>query len=167
MGRGVPSESDTPGRDEEAVRRFVENFAVTMSDAGFPRMPARVFVATMAAESGTRTAAELADYLQVSPAAISGAVRYLIQINMMTREREPGARRDHYAIPDDVWYETLSRRDQILEQWQDGLQDGVRVMGPDSQAGKRLHQMSEFFQFLLREMPKLYEKWRTESRHDL
>jgi hypothetical protein len=42
-----------------------------------PRMPARVFAAVLVAEDGRRTAAELADQLGVSPAAISGAVPIL------------------------------------------------------------------------------------------
>lgn len=162
MARKVPSTTGETERDEEETRRFVENFAVAMSDAGFPRMPARVFVACMTAESGTRTAAELAEFLQVSPAAISGAVRYLIQIGMLVREREPGARRDHYVVPDDVWLEVLGRRDAILQQWEVGLRDGVETVGPNTRAGKRLQEMSDFFAFLHREMPKLYEQWRTE-----
>ena len=41
------------------------------------RMPARAFAAILAADDGRRTAAELAELLEVSPAAVSGAVRYL------------------------------------------------------------------------------------------
>ena len=41
-------------------------------------MPARVFSALLATDSGRLTAAELAERLQISPAAVSGAVRYLI-----------------------------------------------------------------------------------------
>src|SRR5215211_9163882 len=59
------------GRDEEAVMRFVERFALTFSEAGVPRMAARVFVALLVSDDGRRTAAELAEMLRVSPAAIS------------------------------------------------------------------------------------------------
>jgi DNA-binding transcriptional regulator GbsR (MarR family) len=61
------------GRDEEAVRRFIERFALTMTEAGMPRMPSRVFAAILSAEDGRCTAAELAEGLGVSPAAVSGA----------------------------------------------------------------------------------------------
>ena len=57
-------------------------------------MPARVFAALLATDSGRLTAAELAELLQISPAAVSGAVRYLTQVGMVHREREPGSRRD-------------------------------------------------------------------------
>jgi DNA-binding transcriptional regulator GbsR (MarR family) len=74
-------------------------------------MPARVFVALLVSDDGRRTAAELAEMLKVSPAAISNAVRYLQQVRLAVREREPGERRDHYRLYDDTWYEAVTQRD--------------------------------------------------------
>ena len=95
---GMDVESLGGGRDEEAVMRFVERCALTLTEAGIPRMPARVFVALLVSDDGRRTAAELAEMLKVSPAAISNAVRYLQQVRLAVREREPGERRDHYRL---------------------------------------------------------------------
>ena len=84
---------ESPGRarEDEAVRRFIERFALNLTEAGMARMPARVFATVLVAEDGRRTAAELADQLGVSPAAISGAVRYLTQLRLVSRGREPGS----------------------------------------------------------------------------
>ena len=72
------SQSDRePRRDEEGVRLFVERMAMTWADLGFPRMPARILITLLAADEPALTAAELGERLEVSPAAISGAVRYL------------------------------------------------------------------------------------------
>src|SRR5215204_7683027 len=99
-------ESSGGGRDEYAVMRFVERCALTLTEAGVPRMPARVFVALLISDDGRLTAAELAEMLGVSPAAVSNAVRYLQQTRLVAREREPGERRDHYRIySGDTWYE--------------------------------------------------------------
>jgi DNA-binding transcriptional regulator GbsR (MarR family) len=68
--------SNSPAADDPAIARFVERFALTLLKTGLPRMPARVFAALLTAPDGRLTAAELAERLQVSPAAISGAVRY-------------------------------------------------------------------------------------------
>ena len=57
------------GRDEEGVRRFIERFALDLSEAGMPRMPARAFAAILSADDGRSTAADLAGALRVSPAA--------------------------------------------------------------------------------------------------
>lgn len=63
-----------------------------MTDAGMPRLAARVFTTLLVSENGRLTAAELAQRLQASAGGISGAVRYLVQIRMIRREREPGTR---------------------------------------------------------------------------
>jgi DNA-binding transcriptional regulator GbsR (MarR family) len=83
---------------DDAVGRFVERFALTMLETGLPRMPARVFAALLVAKEARLTAAEMAEQLQVSPAAVSGAVRYLTQVRMVVRERDPRSSRDHYRI---------------------------------------------------------------------
>ncbi|MGH9117656.1 MAG: GbsR/MarR family transcriptional regulator [Acidimicrobiales bacterium] len=148
-------------RDHEAVRRFVERFALNLFEAGVPRMPARVFAALLASDAGRLTAAELAERLDVSPAAISGAVRYLIQVRLVVREREPGARRDDYRVHADTWYDSMLRREELLVRWEHDLADGVRAVGADTPAGVRLEETRRFFVFLDEEVPKLLERWRT------
>jgi len=63
-------------RDPQAVSRFVERFAQVMVDAGMPRIASRIFIQLVATDTGSLTAADLAERLQASPAAISGGVRY-------------------------------------------------------------------------------------------
>jgi DNA-binding transcriptional regulator GbsR (MarR family) len=154
------AEAAGPGRDDEAVRRFIERFALNLVEAGMPRMPARVFAAVLIADDGRRTAAELADQLGVSPAAISGAVRYLTQLRLVSREREPGERVDHYRVTSDTWYEAITRRDQMVERWMQDLADGIKAVGPDTPAGARLEETRQFFGFLLDEVPQMLERWR-------
>jgi hypothetical protein len=100
-------------RDSTAVRQFIQRFASLLADAGMPRMPARIFVALLTADTSRLTAEELAGLLKVSPAAVSGGVRYLIQVGLVSRETEPGSRRHVYVMPDNVWHEVLRgpRRD--------------------------------------------------------
>jgi DNA-binding transcriptional regulator GbsR (MarR family) len=149
------------GRDEEAVARFVERFALTFSEAGVPRMPARVFSALLVSDEGRRTASELAETLKVSPAAVSNAVRYLTQVGLVVREREPGERRDHYRIHGgDTWYEVTIRRDAMLLRWQEDLREGIEAIGVDTPAGQRLEETRRFYQFIHEEMPTLLERWR-------
>jgi DNA-binding transcriptional regulator GbsR (MarR family) len=150
-----------PGRDE-AVLRFVEKFALDLVTAGVPRMPARLFAGVLVADDGKRTAGELAELLGVSPAAVSGAVRYLEQVRLIAREREPGQRRDHYRVFDDLWYESIAHQDEQLVKWEQTLREGVEAVGPDSPAGARLEETRSFFAFLRRELPSLMDKWRQQ-----
>src|SRR4030095_13763683 len=92
----VATVARTPDADEEAVLRFVEQFALVLVEAGIPRMPARVFAYVLAVDADRHTAAELAAGLRVSPAAISGAVRYLVQVGLLGKERAPRSRRGYY-----------------------------------------------------------------------
>jgi predicted transcriptional regulator len=160
----VVIERSGDARDDEAVRRFIERFALDLAEAGMARMPARVFAGILVAEDGRRTAAELADLLQVSPAAVSGAVRYLAQLRMVSREREPGERRDHYRVSSETWYEVATRRDEMVARWEQDLQDGIKAVGPDTPAGVRLEETRQYFEFLRDEIPRVMVRWR-QRRH--
>jgi DNA-binding transcriptional regulator GbsR (MarR family) len=145
--------------DMDDVARFIERFALLLTDAGMPRMPARVFACLMAEDSGSLTAAELGERLSVSPAAISGAVRYLTQVDLVVRDREPGARRDHYRLHKDVWIDMYVSRAAQLRRWQDAAADGAKALG-DSPAGRRLAETRDFFGFLRDDLPAAMERWR-------
>lgn len=146
-------------RDPEAVRQFVERFASALVDAGLQRMDARVFAALHGTDSGRLTAAELAERLQVSPAAVSGAVRYLIQFNLIRREREPGSRRDHYVVDTDAWYEAIVNRDVVILRWQASAKEGIEALGADTPGGKRMAESLAFFEFIYEELQELIAKW--------
>jgi predicted transcriptional regulator len=147
-------------RDPEAVLRFIERYASGLADAGMARMPARVFVALLATDSGRLTAAELAELLRVSPAAISGAVRYLVQVNVVAREREPGSRRDYYRVHDDAWYEAALHRDRLLARWESSVREGIDALGADTPAGARLNETLAFYEFVHEEVPAMLARWR-------
>lgn len=148
------------GRDEEAVARFVERFASELTEAGMQRMASRVFAALLASDSGALTSAELSERLQISPAAVSGAIRYLVQVSMVRREREPGTRRDRYRLLNELWYETLGNRDNVLTRWEDVLREGAKSLGPDTPAGARVAETVAFFEFMQGELTRMLERWR-------
>ena len=82
------------------------------------------------------TAVELTEALQVSAAGVSGAVKYLVQVGWVRREREPGGRKDVYVAMDDVWHGLLLRSDQVYGPIIRALDEGVTAgLG----IGDRLH----------------------------
>ncbi|MEV7370758.1 MarR family transcriptional regulator [Streptomyces sp. NPDC090301] len=145
--------------NEEGASRFVERFAAELTEAGMQRMAARVFAALLASESASMTSAELAEQLRISPAAVSGAIRYLSQVSMVSRERAPGTRRERYVLHNELWYETFTRRDQILVRWEKVLREGSELLGPETAAGARTAETAEFFAFLQREMLTIMDRW--------
>ncbi|WP_433339002.1 GbsR/MarR family transcriptional regulator [Spirillospora sp. CA-294931] len=150
----------TSKRDDEAVQRFIESFASELADSGWQRMPARVFAALMTEDSGSMTAADLAERLQISAAAVSGAVRYLTQIHMVIREREPGTRRDVYRVRNEVWHDAIFGRERALTLFEARLAEGAAALGTDTPAGRRLVESAEFFTFMQRELIGMMERWR-------
>ncbi|GAA2538912.1 MULTISPECIES: GbsR/MarR family transcriptional regulator [Streptomyces] len=154
------AEPGGPVRDPEAVSRFVEHFAAQLVEAGLPRMPARVFAALLASDTGVLTSAELGEQLKISPAAVSGAVRYLAQQHMVSREREPGSRRERYRVHGDQWYEALTNREAVIRRWEDALREGVTSLGADTPAGRRLAETLAFFEFVEKEVQTMMERWR-------
>ncbi|MEU1316234.1 MULTISPECIES: GbsR/MarR family transcriptional regulator [Streptomyces] len=154
------NESAGSGQDAQAVSRFVESFAAQLVEAGMTRMPARVFAALLSSDEGSMTSAELGEQLRISPAAVSGAVRYLAQTHMVSREREPGSRRERYRVHGDQWYEALANRENVLKRWESALREGVTSLGPDTPAGRRLGETLAFFEFFEGELAALMERWR-------
>jgi predicted transcriptional regulator len=152
--------SQIPQRDEAALRSFVEDMARLLGDWGFPRMAGRVVFTLMAADERSLSAGELAERLGVSPAAISGAVRYLAQLSMVAREHVPGSRRDRYRLVDDSWYEVTVAKMTLLKTLSDAADQGAAAAGgPHTVAGARLAGMRDFYSWVQENMPTLLDQW--------
>lgn len=160
MSEGAPSQKVDISRGEDALLWFVERFAMLLSDSGMERMPARVFSYVLAEDSDRYTAAELAEGLGVSRAAISTATRELVQAGLLGKEREPGARADHYRVyDDDVWAAIFRQRTPLLDRYRELAAEGIRLLGVDTRGGRRLLQTVAYFDFLAEEMPKMIDEW--------
>ncbi|ACU74494.1 hypothetical protein Caci_5635 [Catenulispora acidiphila DSM 44928] len=149
--------ADRPAPDR--LPAYVERFASVLTDSGIPRMPSRVFAALITRDDGRLTSQELSDLLDISPAAVSGAIRYLSQVNLVTRERQPGTRRDRYRVLDEVWQDALFERDTLMARWEASLTEGAAVVGADTPAGRRLTESAQMFQFLRGELTGMLERW--------
>jgi predicted transcriptional regulator len=161
-----PSESSSSSTATElehydaTTAGFVERFAADMTEAGMQRMGARVFACLLASDDGALTSAQLAERLRISPAAVSGAVRYLAQVRLVSRERAPGSRRERYRVHEDTWYEALVDRDRLLDRWSASLHSGERAVGRNSPAGRRLRESADFLAFMRGELEGMLERWR-------
>lgn len=146
-------------RDDEAVQRYAEQFGNVLAETGWPRMSARAFAAILASEEGRLTAAELSERLKASPAAISGAVNYLMQLRLATREREPGSRRDVYVVQEDFWHESMMSQDRGLSRWEDILRQMLQVTGAGTASDRRIRATIGFIEFIKEEVEGLSERW--------
>lgn len=149
----------------EELLRFVERFALILAENGIPRMSARVFAYVLADDADRYTAAELAAGLRVSPAAISGAVRFLVSTGLLDREREPGARADTYRIyDDDVWGAIARQRLPIVNRWAEAISEGLHLLEEGSPGWRRMRETQEYFRWLSEEMEDLMDRWAKRRR---
>jgi DNA-binding transcriptional regulator GbsR (MarR family) len=138
----------------------VERFGQALEGSGMPRMPARVFAFVLADDSDRYTAGQLAEGLQVSPAAISGAVRYLVDTGLLIRERAPGRRGDIFRVPDgDIWATITTARKPMIDNFIAAVDDAIALVGVDSPGGKRLVETADFLRFTRADLEDLPRRW--------
>jgi DNA-binding transcriptional regulator GbsR (MarR family) len=155
--RGTGPQDGAAPVPDGAVGQFTERFASALTEMGIPRMPARTFAALLTSDAGL-TAAEIGAILQASPAAVSGAVRYLIQVGLISSASEPGSRRLSYSVPDDVWQHMIRVRNAEMARWAGIMRDGAEVLR-GSPAGQRVAESARYFDFVAGLLPELQERW--------
>ncbi|MFE4689974.1 helix-turn-helix domain-containing protein [Streptomyces sp. NPDC056749] len=145
--RGAEAFPQPHGRDAEAVKEYEEVFTTVMMASGTPRMMARVMSCLYITDSGSLTASELVQRLQVSPASISKAITFLESQGLVRRERDE-RRRERYVVDDDVWYQATIASAQALMQVIETARQGVGVLGPGTPAAVRLENIARFLDFI-------------------
>jgi DNA-binding transcriptional regulator GbsR (MarR family) len=142
------------------VPGFVDEFAMMLAGLGFPRMPARVFTVVLAAPEESLTARELADRLQVSPAAISGAVRYLGTLNLIRRTRRAGERVDRFGLGEEVWAPVFEAE---VAAYKPLIAACARALSSGELGGRgadRVEETREFLEFMSGELAEMLTRWR-------
>ncbi|WP_033318429.1 GbsR/MarR family transcriptional regulator [Streptomyces yerevanensis] len=145
--RGADALEQAHGRDAEAVREYEEMFTTVMMASGMTAMTARVMVCLTLTDTGSLTASELVQRLQVSPASISKAITFLESQAFVRREQGEG-RRERYVVDDDIWYETMVASARSLAQIVETARQGVGVLGPGTPAATRLENIARFLDFV-------------------
>ncbi|MFE1261730.1 helix-turn-helix domain-containing protein [Streptomyces albogriseolus] len=147
------------GRDAEAVREYEEMFTTVLMASGLPKMMARVMACLSLTDSGSLTASELVQRLQVSPASVSKAVTYLESQGLVRRERDD-RRRDRYVVDDDVWYQSMMASARSTAQLVEMARQGVGVLGSRTPAGARLENIARFLDFVSESLARAAEQAR-------
>jgi predicted transcriptional regulator len=148
----------------EASAELLAGAATELAHQGFPAMAARVIMALTASEDGRLTAEELATRLTASPAAISGAVRYLGTLGFIRAGTLPGSRRHVYTLPHSPWYTATLTRPGLYRNLTELLTSAAGRMGEGSAARHRIEEMVDFFRFFERRMPELLEEWHQQRQ---
>jgi len=143
----------------DARERFAERMGAALTQAGLARLPSRVFATLLADEDGRMTAAELRSALTVSPASVSGAVRYLDGVGMIRRERVPGSRMDVFVVDDDAWRDALLHADRVYAPMLAELERALTELPADDPARRRIAVSRAFLGFVMEEMGGMSRRW--------
>ncbi|MFE0605467.1 helix-turn-helix domain-containing protein [Streptomyces sp. NPDC058892] len=157
--RGAQAPPQAYGRDAEAVREYEETFTTVIMASGTPKMMSRVLACLCTSDSGSLTASELVERLQVSPASISKAVAFLESQGLVRRERDE-RRRERYVVDDDIWYQSMMASARSTAQLVETARQGVGVFGPDTPAGTRLENIARFLDFVSESITRAAEQAR-------
>ncbi|MFJ3669015.1 helix-turn-helix domain-containing protein [Streptomyces sp. NPDC090106] len=157
--RSPGTTSTAHGRDPEAVRAYEEEFTTLLMASGLPRMTARVMTCLYTTDSGSLTAAELVQRLQVSPATISKSIALLEGQGLVRRERDE-RRRERYVVDDDVMYQSTITSARATAQLGEAARQGVRVLGSGTPAAVRLENIARFVDFISESITRAAEQAR-------
>lgn len=143
-----------------------EQAAALLAAAGMARMPARVMMALVGSPDEGYTAAELAERLGVSAAAVSGAVRYLVSMRLIQRVSRPGDRRDRYDLVDDAWSGMITANAPMYAALAAAM-DAIAAENADAPLSvARAHDIADFLRYLAERMPRLADEWRAQRGAD-
>ncbi|MCX5138283.1 helix-turn-helix domain-containing protein [Streptomyces sp. NPDC060011] len=160
--QATPRDARTPqpqGRHEQAVREYEEVLTTVFMASGAPTMMARVMACLTLTDSGSLTAAELVQRLQVSPASISKAIAFLESQGLVRRERDE-RRRERYVVDDDVWYQSMMASARSTAQIVETARQGVGVLGHGTPAGNRLENIARFLDYVSESLARAAEQAR-------
>jgi DNA-binding transcriptional regulator GbsR (MarR family) len=143
-----------------------EELAVVLSTHGMQRMTARVLAALLFTEQRALTAGELAERLQASSGAISGAIKMLTSVGLVERAPAPASRRDHYRLRDNAWAVLYTNQNEVTVAVLKAAEAGIAATDEGSLAHDRLTQMRDFYTFLMEEIPALLDRWYQRSASD-
>ncbi|MFJ8150534.1 helix-turn-helix domain-containing protein [Streptomyces sp. NPDC096048] len=145
--KGAKAAPQAHGRDAEAVREYEEVFTTVLMASGMPKMMARVMACLTLTDSGSLTASELVQHLQVSPASVSKAIAFLDEQAFVRRERDE-RRRERYVVDDDIWYQSTVASARSIAQVVETARQGVGILGSGTPAGARLENVARFLDFV-------------------
>ncbi|MER7128386.1 GbsR/MarR family transcriptional regulator [Streptosporangium saharense] len=145
-----------------ALTEPAEHLALVLTAGGLQRMTARVLAALIFSELPSLTMGELSESLGASAGTVSDAVKALGAVGLVERVPAPGSRRGHYRLPTGAWAALHSQQNAMVAAMLQAAEEGLAQSEPGGHAERRLREMRDFHGFLIRELPRLMERWHSE-----
>jgi hypothetical protein len=144
------------------LRDFVEEVGMLFEKYGQPRMAGRIVGHLLVCDPPQQSQQDLAEALQASIGSISTMTRQLQQVGLVERIGVPGERRVHFRLADDAWTRMMQDGVQRATEYRELADRGLAMFGGAPPAFReRLQHLHDITEFLEREWPAVFIKWKT------
>ena len=141
---------------------FVEEMGALFERTGNGRMTGRVWGYLLIVDAEHVSAADLAEALDASPSAISGATRTLISLGLVDRIRLSGERRDYFTIHHGAILTLMRRRVDALTMARDMAARALDRFGDRDIARPHLEELYEVYSWFAAEYPGMVDRFLVE-----
>ncbi len=147
--------------EEQAA--FVEAMGQYMGGYKLTPVAGRLWAWLLICEPQEQTAGELAEALQASRGAISGAAAFLSTVGMIRRSRRRGDRREYFSAPPGTFNAILRNAGAAYQRLAEITQAGLGAMaGRPPAARARLEEVHDATVFINTEFPALIDRYLRE-----
>jgi DNA-binding MarR family transcriptional regulator len=130
---------------------------------GIPPMTGRVLAWLLVCEPAEQTAAQIAEALDASKGAISGATGTLVRARLVDRLRVRGERADRFRVRPEAWDEQV--RDSGATEARALVALGLEALtGQPASRRARLEELDAFYAWWQSRAPAMLEEWREYKR---
>ena len=153
---------------DDKLWHFVDVAADWMSRTyGTPKMTGRVLGWLLVCDPVQQTAAQLAEELDASKGAISGATGALVRSRLVERLHVRGERADHFRLRPEAWDDQVRNRAEANDA-RALIALGLQALG-DAPAGRRarLEELDVFYAWWESRMDALWDEWQEYKRAHL
>ncbi|MEY9211383.1 helix-turn-helix transcriptional regulator [Thermobifida halotolerans] len=140
--------SDSPDRAE--VLEWVERVSAFLAPDGVPPIAGRVLGWLMVCDPPEQSAAQIGEAIGASRASLTTNLRMLMTMGFVTRRTRPGQRTAHYRLDPGAWHTVVQRQVASIRSYLEVTEDGLNLVGPDSERAARIREAHEVFSWMAR-----------------
>ena len=144
------------------LARFVESMGMYFESYGIPRIGGRILGLLLIAHEPL-SAERIASILKVSRASVSTNFRILLTSGLAEKVTYPGDRTTYFVFPESGLEKTMLVEIQGISALKRLVEQGLNALPDGDSARSRMHEMSNWADFLIKLYQKALAEWQARS----
>jgi hypothetical protein len=134
---------------EQKALAWVERVSAFFArQEGLPPITGRILGWLMICEPAEQSAADIAAGIKASRASMTANIRYLTATGLVRRYTRAGDRTAYYRLDDQAWKTAVRQRIEGMSAFEDVLDQGLHLIGPDTDRASRLRAAQEVYHWV-------------------